>query len=247
MAASVPSASAGVSSRSHSRSTRTARTCAVARAWRDGDAAPSAPLARWCSRAAMSAGMPSPVSAVVTRTRDASAAGATGPCRAARPCGTSIARSCAAVRCAPGRSPLFTTTMSATSSSPALIACTSSPISGASRTTVVSAAAATSTSLWPVPTVSSSTTSNPAASSTRRRHRGRRREPAGVPARRHRADEHARVAGVGLHPHAVAEERAAGDRRRGIDGNDRDRAARPPASRRSAPPRAWTCRRRAVR
>ena len=80
--------------------------------------------------------------------------------------GTSIARSCAAVRCAPGRSPLFTTTMSATSSSPALIAWTSSPISGASSTTVVSAAAATSTSLWPVPTVSSSTTSKPAASST---------------------------------------------------------------------------------
>jgi len=79
---------------------------------------------------------------------------------------TSIARSCEAVRCAPGLSPLLTTTMSATSSNPALIAWTSSPISGASRTTVVSAAAATSTSLWPVPTVSTSTMSNPAASST---------------------------------------------------------------------------------
>ena len=80
--------------------------------------------------------------------------------------GTSIARSWAAVRCAPGRSPLLTHTMSATSSSPALIACTSSPISGASRTTVVSAAAATSTSLCPVPTVSSRTMSNPDASRT---------------------------------------------------------------------------------
>ena len=78
----------------------------------------------------------------------------------------SIARSWAAVRWAPGRSPLFTTTISATSRRPALMAWTSSPMSGASRTTVVSAAAATSTSLWPVPTVSRSTRSNPAASST---------------------------------------------------------------------------------
>ena len=184
------------------------------------------PAARCRSRAASSAGTPSPVSAVVTRTSGRFGRGPVGAVhrRAARPVGTSIARSWAAVRWAPGRSPLLTTTMSATSSSPALIAWTSSPISGASRTTVVSAAAATSTSLWPVPTVSSRTTSNPAASSTRRRDRGRRREPAGVPARRHRADEHAVVVGVGLHPDAVAEERAAGDRRRRVDGHDRDRA-----------------------
>ena len=91
------------------------------------------------------------------------------------------------------RSPLFTTTMSATSSRPALIAWTSSPISGASRTTVVSAAAATSTSLWPVPTVSMRTRSKPARVE-HRRGRGRRRgEPAGVAARRHRADEHVAV------------------------------------------------------
>ena len=47
-------------------------------------------------------------------------------------------------------------------------------------------------------------------------HRGggrrRRGEAAGVTARRHRADEDVRIAGVGLHPHAVAEQRATGDR-----------------------------------
>ena len=52
--------------------------------------------------------------------------------------------------------------------------------------------------------------------------RGRRRgEPAGVPARGHRADEHVAVGRVGLHPDPVAEQRAAGDRRRRIDGHDR--------------------------
>ena len=59
---------------------------------------------------------------------------AAGPSLASRRRGrpTSIARSWLAVRWAPGRSPLLTTTMSATSSRPALIAWTSSPISGAS-------------------------------------------------------------------------------------------------------------------
>ena len=41
---------------------------------------------------------------------------------------------------------------------------------------------------------------------------GARRQPAGVAARRHRADEHVAVARVGLHPHPIAEDRAAGDR-----------------------------------
>ena len=105
--------------------------------------------------------------AVVTRTSGRLGSGRSGSRGRPRAAGgTSIARSWAAVRWAPGRSPLLTTTMSATSSRPALIAWTSSPISGASSTTVVSAAAATSTSLWPVPTVSSRTMSKPAASST---------------------------------------------------------------------------------
>ena len=163
-------------------------------------------------------------SAVVTRTSGRFGAGRDGSASLRATVGTSIARSCAAVRCAPGRSPLFTTTMSATSSSPALIACTSSPISGASSTTVVSAAAATSTSLWPVPTVSSRTMSKPRGVEHRRRDRRRRREAARVAARRHRADEHAVVARVRLHPDPVAEQRAAGDRRRRVDRHHRDRA-----------------------
>ena len=48
-------------------------------------------------------------------------------------------------------------------------------------------------------------------------HRGRggrgRSESAGVPTRRHRTDEDVAVVRVRLHPHAVAEQRAAGDRR----------------------------------
>ncbi len=121
--------------------------------------------ARCRSSAASSSGTPAPVAAVVIIT-----SGRLGRGRAAsesRPAvATSIARSWAAVRCAPGLSPLLTTTRSATSSRPALMAWISSPISGASRTTVVSAAAATSTSLCPVPTVSMRIRSKPAASST---------------------------------------------------------------------------------
>jgi hypothetical protein len=52
-----------------------------------------------------------------------------------------------------------------------------------------------------------------------------RREPAAGLARGHAADEHAAVAGVTLHAHAIAQHRAAGKRRRRIDGDDRDRFA----------------------
>ena len=107
---------------------------------------------------------------------------------------TSIARSWAAVRWAPGLSPLFTTTRSATSSRPALIAWTSSPISGASRTTVVSAAAATSTSLWPGPDGLDEDEVEADRVEDRRRGAGRRGEAAGVAARGHRADEDVPVA-----------------------------------------------------
>jgi len=54
----------------------------------------------------------------------------------------------------------------------------------------------------------------------------------GVPAGRHGADEHVAVCGVRLHPHAIAKERAAGDRARRIDRDHADGAARR-ASRRS--------------
>ena len=51
---------------------------------------------------------------------------------------------------------------------------------------------------------------------------GRAREPAQMAARRHAADEHAGIARVRLHPHAIAEDRAAGERARRIDRDDAD-------------------------
>ena len=62
----------------------------------------------------------------------------------------------------------------------------------------------------------------------RRGRRGRRGQPSGVAARCHRADEHAVIAGVRLHPDPVAEQRAAGDRARRIDRDDRHGAAARP-------------------
>ncbi len=105
---------------------------------------------------------------------------------------------------------------------------------GASSTSVVSAAAATSISDWPTPTVSIRTTSQPAASRTRSACGVVARQPAEVAARGHRADEHALVGGVLLHPDAVAEQRPAGERRRGIDGEDARPAGRARAARRSS-------------
>ena len=56
-------------------------------------------------------------------------------------------------------------------------------------------------------------------------------QPAEVAARGHRADEHAGVGGVVLHAHAVAEQRAAGERRRRVDGQHADPLARARAAR----------------
>ena len=87
------------------------------------------------SIACSSLSTPSPVVAVVTST--VAACAPPGHRR------DSMARSCRAARSAPGRSPLPTAITSAISSSPALMAWTSSPISGTSTTTVVSASRAT--------------------------------------------------------------------------------------------------------
>ena len=65
-----------------------------------------------------------------------------------------------------------------------------------------------------------------AASIQHGRRRGRRRgESPGMTARRHRADENVGVGRVRLHPDPVAQERAAGDRARWVDGDDRHRPA----------------------
>src|SRR5690606_15381708 len=102
---------------------------------------------------------PSPVVAV---------AQSTGGCQPLRGWAiASIRRRSRAVSSAPGRSALLTTNTSATSMSPALLACTASPQPGLTTTIVVSACPATSTSTWPTPTVSSSTQGNPATVSTR--------------------------------------------------------------------------------
>src|SRR5215468_4884412 len=66
--------------------------------------------------------------------------------------------------CAPSRSALFTTKMSATSMSPAFMACTESPDSGTRMTTVVSACLMMSSSVCPTPTVSTRIQGKPAAS-----------------------------------------------------------------------------------
>ena len=96
---------------------------------------------------------------------------------------------------------------------------------GASSTSVVSASPAISTSLCPTPTVSIRITSQPAASSTRSACGVRPREPAEVAARGHRADVDVAVEGVVLHPHPVAEQRAAGERRGRVHREDADALA----------------------
>ena len=70
-----------------------------------------------------------------------------------------IARRSRTVAWVSGRSALFTTSTSATSSTPAFAAWMESPMPGTTSTTVVSAAEAISTSAWPTPTVSTRITS----------------------------------------------------------------------------------------
>ena len=153
----------------------------------------------------------------------------------ARAPSASMAVRSASVRSAPSRSPLFTTSRSAISSRPAFSAWTSSPRPGAVTTTTASAASATSSSACPAPTVSTKITGNPAASSTATDGRGRAREPTLVAARGQRADEDAVVGGVAVHPHAIAQERAARKRAGGIDGHHRDPLTARAVRRRPAP------------
>ena len=132
------------------------------------------------------------------------------------------------VSSAPGRSALLITNTSAISSRPALLACTASPQPGFTTTTVVSAAPATSTSTWPTPTVSIRTHGQPDGVEHPHGLEGGQREAAEVAAGGHRADEHAVVGGVVGHAHPVAEDGAAGERRRRVDGEHGDRVARRP-------------------
>ena len=126
------------------------------------------------------------------------------------------------VASAPSRSALLTTKMSPISRMPALAAWMPSPMPGASSTMVVSARPATSTSDCPTPTVSTRITSQPGGVEHAQRLRGGPGEPAEVAAAGHRADVDVGVERVVLHPHPVTEQRAAGERRRRVDGEDAD-------------------------
>ena len=111
---------------------------------------------------------------------------------------------------------------------PAFAAWMPSPKPGATTSSVVSASEAISTSACPTPTVSTSTTSQPRRVEHPQRLRHGGRQPAELAARGHRADEHALVGGVVLHPHPVAEQRAAGERRGRVDRQHADPLARRP-------------------
>ena len=123
---------------------------------------------------------------------------------------------------APGRSALFTQKTSATSSRPALLACTASPQPGLTTTTVVSVSPATSTSTWPTPTVSTTTKSKPDGVEDPDGLGGGQRQAAEVAPGGHGADEHVVVQGVVAHPDAVAEDGTAGEGRGRVDGEDGD-------------------------
>ena len=92
-----------------------------------------------------------------------------------------------------------------------------SPAPGASSTSVVSASPATSTSLCPTPTVSTSTTSQPGSVEHAQRLGRAPRQTAEVAARGHRPDVDVAVERVVLHPHPVAQQRAARERRGRVD------------------------------
>ena len=145
---------------------------------------------------------------------------------------------------APGRSLLLTTKMSAISRMPALAAWIESPMPGATtHQRACRPATAISTSAWPTPTVSIRITSKPGGVQDPQRLGGRPGQAAEVPAAGHRPDEHAVVGGVVLHPHPVAEQRAAGERRGRVDRQHADPLARGPVGRGPARRSRWTCRR----
>ena len=126
---------------------------------------------------------------------------------------------------APSRSALFTTNTSATSRMPAFATCTASPQPGddddqgrIGRGGDVHLGLSHAHGLDDHQ-VATGGVEDPNGLGCRERH------PAEVTARGHRADEDLRVRGVRLHPQSVAEERAAGERRR----RDRSRGPRPNA------------------
>ncbi len=135
------------------------------------------------------------------------------------------AASSAAARVAP--SALFTAITSTSSSKPRLIPCNSSPAPGSIKARKQSVVSATIVSDCPTPTVSISTTSYPAASQTSMLSRVLRATPPSVPAVGEGRMNAAVLGGQSRHPRFVAEDAAAADAARRIDGQHSDA---PPAT-----------------
>ena len=185
------------------------------------------PASRWRSRATSSSSTPSPVDAVVTRTSGRFGRGRSFPSPAPTfglAPATSIARSCDAVRRAPGPVALVDDDEVGHLKEPRLDRLDLVAHLGrlehdgrVGRRRDLDLALARPDRL---------DEDEVEAGGVHHRGRGRRRrgKAAGVAAGRHRADEDVTVAGICLHPDPVAEQRAAGDRARGVDGHDADRA-----------------------
>ncbi len=138
-------------------------------------------------------------------------------CRAAR---YSPAASTARLR--PSPSDLLTAIMSASSSTPFLMPCNSSPAPGSISTRKKSVMSATAVSDWPMPTVSTRITSNPAASHSSMVSRVLAATPPSVPDDGRWADEGVAFDRQPGHAGLVAEDRAAGARRRWVHRQHRD-------------------------
>jgi hypothetical protein len=93
----------------------------------------------------------------------------------------------------------------------------------------------TSTSSWPTPTVSTSTSPRPACVHQVDRVGGRARQTAQGTTCGHRADEDAGVERQVAHADAIAEDRATGERRGRIDGEDSNGTAARPSDQRERP------------
>ena len=119
---------------------------------------------------------------------------------------------------------LFTTITSGISITPAFSACTESPEPGISASTIVSAWSMMSISACPTPTVSTKHVLLAGRVHQQHRLERRLRQPAERAAARHRADVDALVEEVLGEPDPVAEQRALGERARGVDRQHADLA-----------------------
>ena len=121
----------------------------------------------------------------------------------------------------PGRSALLITKTSATSKSPALLACMESPQPGVTTTTVVSARRRDVDLHLPDPDRLDDDHAQAGRAEQADGVGDGQGEPAEVTARRHRPDEHRRIERVLAHAHAVTQDGAAAEGRRRVHGEHR--------------------------